>query len=157
MTDRFLLTRRYLLAGGGAFLLSPSGLGISSAFAATDVTIQINRLRKNYGVPPLQPDERLDKAALYQAKLMAEYGKIGHNIGWSNTFTARLKQAGIRGPAAENVASGQKDVASVLDAWLKSAGHRRNLLDPLFTRFGLAYAFREDKPHYLYWAMLYGV
>ncbi len=157
MLDDLLLSRRRLLVAGGAFLLSPLVLGASDAFAETDVTAQVNRLRKQYNVPPLEPDERLDSAALYQAKLMAKNGKIGHNIGWGNTFTGRLKQAGIRGPAAENVASGQKDVAAVLNAWLNSAGHRRNLLDPLFTRYGLAYASRDDKPHYLYWAMLYGV
>lgn len=157
MTDRLLISRRRLLVAGGALALSPAFISISDALAEDDVVAMVNQVRRQYGAPPMLPEQKLEKAALYQAKLMAKHGKIGHSIGWGNTFSGRLKQAGIRGPAAENVASGQKDVRAALNAWLNSAGHRKNLLDPLFTRYGLAYAARADKPHYLYWAMLYGV
>lgn len=156
MTDKLLLSRRMVVITGGATLLTHVAFPVSAA-STEDVTELVNRLRRQYGVPVMQPDARLEQAALYQARLMAKYGKIGHSIGWGNGFSGRLRQAGIRGPAAENVASGQKDVPAVLKAWLNSAGHRKNLLDPLFTRYGLARAARNDKPHYLYWAMLYGV
>lgn len=157
MIDKMLISRRRLLIAGGAVLLSPALIPVSEAFAEEDVTEMVNKVRRQYGVPPMLPDDKLEQAALYQAKLMAQHGKIGHSIGWGNTFTGRLKQAGIRGPAAENVASGQKDVPAALTAWLNSTGHRKNLLDPIFTRYGLAYAARADKPQYLYWAMLYGI
>jgi uncharacterized protein YkwD len=157
-----LISRRRLLSTGGLLLISPVLLApvMGSALAAESaetITAMVNALRKQNGAPPLTADARLEKAALYQAKLMAKAGKIGHNIGWGNTFTGRLRQAGIRGPAAENVASGQPDVAAVLKAWMNSAGHRRNLLDPVFTRYGLSYAVRDEKPNYRYWAMLYGI
>lgn len=157
MTDTLLISRRWILTTGGALLLSPLLIPLSSAFAEEDVAEMVNKVRRQYGAPPMQPEDRLEKAALYQARLMAQHGKIGHSIGWGNSFTGRLKQAGIRGPAAENVASGQKDVLAALNAWLNSAGHRKNLLDPLFTRYGLSYAARAEKPNYLYWAMLYGI
>lgn len=157
MTDTLLISRRRLLVAGGALVLSPVLIPVADAFAEDDVVEMVNKVRRQYGVPPMQPEAKLEKAAFHQAKLMANAGKIGHSIGWGNTFTGRLKQAGIRGPAAENVASGQKDVPAALNAWLNSAGHRKNLLDPIFTRYGLAYAARADKPHYLYWAMLYGI
>ena len=157
MTDEFLISRRRILIAGGALLLTPAFMPLSAAFAAEDINELVNKVRRQYGAPPMQPEEKLEKAALYQARLMAKHGKIGHSIGWGNSFGGRLKQAGIRGPAAENVASGQKDVPDALTAWLNSAGHRKNLLDPLFTRYGLAYAARAEKPHYLYWAMLYGI
>ncbi len=161
MTDTLLpsalISRRRLLVTGGALLLSPAILPLSDAFAEEDVAAMVNKVRRQYGAPPMMPEAKLEQAALHQAQLMAKHGKIGHSIGWGNSFGGRLKQAGIRGPAAENVASGQKDVPDALNAWLNSAGHRKNLLDPIFTRYGLAYAARADKPHYLYWAMLYGV
>ncbi|HWD12705.1 CAP domain-containing protein [Pseudochrobactrum sp. sp1633] len=157
MTDEFLISRRRMIITGGALLLTPAFMPLSAALAAENVNELVNKVRRQYGAPPMQPEEKLEKAALYQARLMAKHGKIGHSIGWGNSFGGRLKQAGIRGPAAENVASGQKDVPDALTAWLNSAGHRKNLLDPLFTRYGLAYAARAEKPHYLYWAMLYGI
>lgn len=156
MTDRHSISRRHLMIGGAVLVLSPALL-VASDGMAEDVAGQVNAIRRGHNLPDMAPDARLEQAALYQAKLMARHGKIGHSIGWGNGFSGRLKQAGIRGPAAENVASGQKDVSAALAAWMNSSGHRRNLLDPVFTRYGLAWAAQEDKPHYLYWAMLYGV
>ena len=157
MTDEFLISRRRMIITGGALLLTTAFMPLSAALAAENVNELVNKVSRQYGAPPMQPEEKLEKAALYQARLMAKHGKIGHSIGWGNSFGGRLKQAGIRGPAAENVASGQKDVPDALTAWLNSAGHRKNLLDPLFTHYGLAHAARAEKPHYLYWAMLYGI
>lgn len=166
MTDKYLISRRRILttglSGGGALLfapvlVSPLFLMVDDAQAEENVTELVNKVRRQNGVAPMSPDDRLEKAALYQARLMAKNGKIGHSIGWGNSFTGRLKQAGIRGPAAENVASGQKDVSAALTAWLNSAGHRRNLLDPVFTHYGLSSAATAEKPNYRYWAMLYGI
>ncbi|WOC15571.1 CAP domain-containing protein [Pseudochrobactrum sp. MP213Fo] len=161
MFDEHALSRRRFLItgmiGGGAVLLSPVLPFRAIAQTADEATALVNTIRRQYKVAEMLPDARLEEAALYQARLMAKHRKIGHSIGWGNTFTGRLKQAGIRGPAAENVASGQKDVADVLKAWLNSAGHRKNLLDPVFTRFGLSSAINAEKPNYRYWAMLYGI
>ncbi len=85
-------------------------MGPDMAFAAgsNDPTDIFNAIRKAHGLPMMATDTRLEQAALYQAKRMASHGKIGHSVGWGNGFVARLRKAGIRGPAAENVASGQK-------------------------------------------------
>lgn len=161
MTNEQYFSRRRLLmtglTGGGVVFLAPFLLTVSDVQAEVGPTELVNNLRRQNNVPAMFPDDRLESAALYQARLMAKHGKIGHSIGWGNTFTGRLKQAGIRGPAGENVASGQKDVADVLAAWMKSVGHRKNLLDPVFTRYGLSSAISADKPNYRYWAMLYGI
>lgn len=155
------ISRRHLLinamAGGASLLVASPIAGFAAEDPADNAAALINQLRRQHGVPPLLPEAKLQQAAIHQAGLMAKYRKIGHSLGWGNGFGGRLRQAGIRGPAAENVASGQKDVADVLTAWLNSAGHRKNLLDPLFTRYGLAYASAPQKPAYLYWAMLYGI
>lgn len=160
-----------VLAGGVGVLFMPvllaPPLKISAAQAAgsatfsdpafSDPTRLFNSIRRQYGLPLMATDPKLEQAALDQAKRMASHGKIGHNIGWGNGFIVRLKRAGIRGAAAENVASGQPDTQAVFKAWMSSAGHRKNMLDPMFDRYGLAWATPENKPHYIYWAMMLGV
>lgn len=52
----------------------------------------------------------------------------------STCFTA-LDQAGITYfTAGENIASGHRSPAQVVDAWMNSPGHRANILDPDFTQ-----------------------
>ena len=46
---------------------------------------------------------------------------------------------------------------AVFDAWMKSSGHRKNMLDPTFEHYGLAWATPENKPTYIYWAMMLGL
>lgn len=155
-----LVNRRSILqmiAGGSTALLLSELLEFSPAQAATDPTVLFNAIRSQNGLSPMATDGKLEQAALYQAKRMASHGKIGHSIGWGNGFGARVRQAGIRGVAAENVASGQRDTDAVFKAWMNSAGHRKNMLDAEFNRYGLAWATPENKPHYIYWAMILGV
>ncbi|WP_425287361.1 CAP domain-containing protein [Paramesorhizobium deserti] len=154
-----LSRRKFLMLAGGAlvFAAAPSLLFASEAEAAEDPTALFNVIRKQHGLPPVDTDARLEQAALYQAKRMASRGKIGHSVGWGNGFVARLRQAGIRGPAAENVAAGQRSTTEVFDAWMKSPGHRKNMLDREFRHYGLAWATPADKPRYIYWAMVLGL
>lgn len=152
-----LSRRGLLMLVGGALAIGSMPLGTKLAFAAGDDPTEIfNEIRKANGLGLMATDARLEQAALYQAKRMASHGKMGHSVGWGNGFTARLRKAGIHGPAAENVASGQRDTRAVFDAWMKSPGHRKNMLDPEFSHYGLAWATPESNPTYIYWAMVLG-
>ncbi|MGU3401055.1 CAP domain-containing protein [Brucellaceae bacterium D45D] len=157
-TDHFMLSRRrFLVLAGGAMAYAALPLEWTQAAGAGDPTAIFNAIRKAHGLTPMATDSKLEQAALYQARRMASYGKIGHSVGWGNGFVARLRKAGIRGPAAENVAAGQPDTEAVFDAWMKSPGHRKNMLDPTFGHYGLAWATPKDKPTRIYWAMMLGL
>lgn len=158
-TDTQLSRRKFLMLAGSTLVVSvlPLPLLSSSAQAAADPTDLLNAIRAQSGLGKMTTNQKLEQAALYQAKRMASHGKMGHSIGWGNGFGARLIQAGIRGAAAENVAVGQRDTAAVFDAWMKSPGHRKNMLDPVFTHYGLAWATPENNPRRIYWAMMFGV
>ena len=56
--------------------------------------------------------------------------------------------------AAENVAYGATDIGRVMQMWMESPPHRRNMLDPRFSRFGVASA--SDSKGKRYWAMVLG-
>ncbi|MGP2492318.1 CAP domain-containing protein [Mesorhizobium sp. PUT5] len=154
--------RRTLLkaACGGALLALAScatgrqtGSGGGSSASAADILAGI---RSAQGLPALQPDTRLEQAALQQAGYMAGAGRMSHTTGWGRDFSARVKQNGIDGAAAENIAQGRMDLQRLFDMWMASPPHRRNMLDPRFTRFGLAYVRDGKNGDWRYWALVLG-
>jgi uncharacterized protein YkwD len=127
------------------------GAGASSSAAAT-----LAGIRSSAGLGPLAPDPQLEQAALQQAKYMARGGRMTHTTGWGKDFASRVKDNGIDGAAAENIAEGRFDQQKLFDIWMNSPGHRRNMLDPRFTRFGLAYVRDGRDSAVRYWALMLG-
>ena len=78
---------------------------------------------------------------------------LNEDLPLEERFKARLKRVGYRGLAAENIARGQKSLGRVLAGWMKSPGHRRNMLHPRMRYFGLAAAKNGGRN---YWAMVLG-
>ena len=113
----------------------------------------VNSIRAQFRLAPLQLHPALQKAALEQAQLMARTGKMAHKVKWGQGFSDRLKRVGYRGLAAENIARGQPTLGRVLSGWLKSPGHRRNMLHPRMRYFGLAASNGGGRK---YWAMVIG-
>ncbi|PCH48280.1 MAG: hypothetical protein COC23_00375 [Hyphomicrobiales bacterium] len=132
-------------------------LASPAAFAANimpgSVVQAVNSIRAAHGLPALAPHSGLQKAASQQSVLMARAGKMAHTVSRGNSFSSRLKRVGYRGPAAENIARGQKNLKSVLRGWMNSRGHRRNILHPKMKYFGLA-AVKSGGRNY--WTMALG-
>lgn len=157
MPDR----RRFLrLTGLGALAalaacgtLRPTGQGAGASASASSI---INGYRTSNGLSAVAADSRLEQAALQQAGYMAGAGRMEHTTGWGKDFASRVKDNGISGAAAENIAEGRMDLDRLFDMWMKSPPHRRNMLDSRFTRFGLAYVRDGKKPDWRYWALVLG-
>jgi len=147
--------RRGVLLAVAACLLSPRSL-LAKTNDGQAVTLLFNQIRRAHGVGMMMADDQLEHMAQYQAHLMAGKGKLSHAIGWGNGFKARLRKAGVKGAAAENIAAGQQHFRAVFAAWMASPGHRRNMLDGRFSRYGLAYATSSTRPDYRYWAIVLG-
>ena len=130
-----------MLPGGG------NGVGASASGAT-----YLAAIRSQNGLSPLSADTRLERAAAQQAGFMASAGDMGHSTGWGKGFSRRMKQNDIAGPAAENVAYGAMTPQKLFSMWMDSSGHRRNMLDPRFSRYGLASA--EDGKGRRYWALV---
>ncbi len=108
----------------------------------------LNGHRTKAGLRPVSSVRPLVDAASAQCAIMIAHGRIGHSFGPGTSFGERMRRAGI-GPGyqAENVARGQRSVADVMQAWMNSRGHRRNMLDPKMSAFGIA--FKNG-----YWALV---
>ena len=159
--DSLKPTRRTLLVAGGLALLSglagcgsiPTGNGAGASASASSIVAGI---RGANGLGSLSPDKQLERAALQQAFYMARAGRMVHTTGWGKDFASRVKGNGIAGAAAENIAEGRFDLEKLFDIWVHSPGHRRNMLDPRFTRFGLAYVRDGRDSAIRYWSLVLG-
>lgn len=160
---KYTLSRRQFCKASGVIIAAGlfSDFLFTEASAETSLQFQaeqaLNNIRREYNLPLLKLDAKLEKAAIYQAQRMADANKMSHSVGWLNSFGARVKKAGIRGPAAENLAVGQQDIATVMQMWMQSKGHRMNLLDKIFDAYGLAVAAPAANPRRKYWALILGV
>ena len=57
---------------------------------------------------------------------------------------------------AENVAAGQRSPQSVVDSWMKSSGHRKNILNPKVTEIGVGYSSVSRDRYGTYWTQVFG-
>lgn len=126
------------LSDGVTFRMAP--LGGSEPFE-TEVLRLTNRARASGwncetgreggpALPPLTRDPRLEVAALAQSAGMALHGYFDHKSGVDGSTPAqRVEAAGLRAQASgENIAAGQRTPQEVVQAWLRSPGHCRNIM-----------------------------
>jgi uncharacterized protein YkwD len=148
-TGRFAMAAAIVLAlaGCGTVHEVGPGAGVSASATAT-----VSQLRTENGVTPLKADGTLEKAALQQAGYMARSGRMEHATRLGLGFVSRMKKDNIHGLRAENIAYGAFDTSKVLDVWMHSPPHRKNMLDARISRFGLAYV--SDGNGRRYWAMV---
>lgn len=113
-----------------------------------------NARRAKAGLPPLLPNPRLEAAASEHAADMAGRLKMAHEGGDGSSPFDRMKRMGYDfRAAAENVAYGFDDVESVMAGWMKSPGHRRNILGK-FSEIGVGRAIARDGASY--WCVTFG-
>ncbi len=113
----------------------------------------VNALRAKNGLPPLSVDPAASRAAIFQAKRMADAGKMAHVMGFADGFGPRVKASGVRLPAAENIATGQQTVPAVVTAWINSPHHLENMLGR-YTGLGVALARNPASRNIPYWSMV---
>jgi uncharacterized protein YkwD len=107
---------------------------------------EVNGVRRKAGAPPLRSNPLLDKAAQKHAEDMLARGYFAHESPGGGTVRERAKEAGYDWrEIGENIAEGQRSVDEVMDGWMKSPGHRRNLLDPSFADIGIGVATGKGK------------
>lgn len=148
-----------VLSVGAATALSGCQTGPlldDSAGASLSAAGHLARIRSENGLGPLSSDAPLERMARHQAGYMARSGTMEHTTGWRRDFASRMKDDGVAAPAAENVAYGRMDLDRLFSMWMNSAGHRRNMLDPRFSRFGLASAGDGKPGGQRYWALVLG-
>lgn len=112
-----------------------------------------------YGAaPPLTWNATLAGAALGHSRDMADKHYFNHKEPGGSTPPVRATQAGYRwSRVSENIASGQRTVAEAVAGWLDSPGHCANIMNPVVTEMGAAYAVNPaSENRTLYWTQMFG-
>lgn len=92
------------------------------------ITVEMNIVQKTnaerarFGLPPLQIDHSLMSSARNHAQWMARNRAMQHT----------------RANVAENIAAGQSTSTEAVGDWMRSPGHRANILNGSYRRIGVA-------------------
>jgi uncharacterized protein YkwD len=106
-----------------------------------EMLARVNAERRKAGARPLRANARLDQAAQRHAEDMLARDYFAHESPEGKTVRDRAKAAGYDWRMiGENIASGQFSVEEVMDTWMNSPGHRRNILEPGFRELGIGLA-----------------
>lgn len=110
-----------------------------------------NRERADAGCAPLHTDRRLRASAQAHSEDMSANDYFSHTARDGRGSYERMSAAGHPAPGGENIAYGYPDPAEVVQVWMESAGHRRNILDCEFTAIGVGF-----DPDGSYWTQHFG-
>ncbi|XEG75253.1 CAP domain-containing protein [Pseudomonas sp. abacavir_1] len=106
---------------------------------------------------PLSWSPALGAAAQAHSRAMARGNYFAHCDPDGDTPADRARAAGYRGrQIGENIAAGQGSTSQAMASWLASPGHCANLMNPLFTQVGGAYASEARSDQGVYWTLLFG-
>ena len=114
----------------------------------------VNIEREKNNLKPLKINNRLNKIAIVKAKDMAREKKMSHTSKkFGATFNLIKKENIHFTKAAENIASGHKTPEFVVERWLKSKGHHKNILGKDYRFIGIGKA--SDNEGKLYWVQIF--
>lgn len=104
----------------------------------------IRSLDQNQVLPFLAPNLQFSSvAAHHAADIFQNKGRISHHSSDGTSFANRMRKAGINQCASENISSGKDDalvalILLYLDIGVPDLGHRKNLLNPVYTEIGVS-------------------
>lgn len=105
-----------------------------------EVLALVNQERSKAGLKPLEMDWELQRVARTKSCDMAQNNYFSHQSPTYGSPFDMMKHFGIKyTQAGENIASGQRTPAEVMQSWMNSSGHRANILKPDFTHIGVGY------------------
>lgn len=115
-----------------------------------EVLAIVNSERAKAGISPLMTDKSLSDAASIRAEELTVSFSHTRPDG-SDCFSA-IKNASFD-MWGENIAKGYASSAEVMDGWMHSEGHRKNILNSGFTKIGIGYYVLNGEKH---WVQLFG-
>ncbi|MDR6317315.1 uncharacterized protein YkwD [Actinoplanes couchii] len=102
---------------------------VSEQALQTQINQLVNVERAEHGCGALKVNAQITAAARAHSAYMAQTGTFSHTGKGGSRFSTRIKNAGYAKPSAENIAWGYQSAAAVVDGWMKSPGHRTNILN----------------------------
>jgi uncharacterized protein YkwD len=106
---------------------------------------------------PVRWNDMLAAASRLHAEDMARNNYFSHGGRDGSNPAQRVERAGYRYRATgENIAAGQMNPEEAVAGWIKSPPHCANLMNPVFTEMGVAFAIDRKSEMGVYWAQAFG-
>jgi uncharacterized protein YkwD len=120
---------------------------ITKGHARKAVLCLLNQERNQRGIPKLQRDRKLQSASQRHNDYMQNHRCFSHQCSGEAALPGRLQKAGwltggISWSAGENIAWGSGHFGTprnIVQSWMRSAGHRANILSRRFDEVGVGY------------------
>ena len=127
----------------------PTDLAVSEY--ESEVIRLVNEQRAKYGLKALAADPELCRVARIKSQDMADNRYFSHTSPVYGAPFDMMRSFGIKYRAAgENIACGQRTPEEVVAAWMRSQGHRANILNASFTKIGVGYVSNGS-----YWTQMF--
>ncbi|QLE70369.1 CAP domain-containing protein [Streptomyces rectiverticillatus] len=134
--------------GGGA------QAGGANAKHVQQVVSMVNAERAKAGCSPLTINAKLQAAAQGHSDDMAARDYYDHTSPEGKSPGDRMTAAGYRWSTyGENIFKSPKDARTAMDGWMKSPGHRANILNCSFKEIGVGINFKSNGP---WWTQNFG-
>jgi uncharacterized YkwD family protein len=105
-----------------------------------------NQERAKQGLPALEVDAELSKVAKEKSRDMQANNYFSQDSPTYGSPFDMMKQFGIEySSAGENIAMGQPTPEEVVQAWMNSEGHRKNIMNSNYTHIGVGHV---ENGHY---------
>ncbi|WP_082153604.1 SafA/ExsA family spore coat assembly protein [Bacillus sp. LL01] len=118
------------------------------------VATLVNQERAKHGLKPLKLNWELSRVARYKSQDMIDKRYFSHTSPTYGSPFDMIRNFGISyRTAGENIAAGQKTPQEVMNAWMNSEGHRKNILSSQYTEIGVGYAKGGQYGHY--WTQMF--
>ncbi|WP_120512074.1 CAP domain-containing protein [Photobacterium salinisoli] len=142
-----------------------AGAGESNQSLADEMLAAVNAARAQGqtcgstwmpAVGPLTWDATLEQTAFLHSSDMANYDYFSHTGLDGSSPSQRVTEQGYNWKTVgENIAAGQKTVSAVMQGWLKSEGHCRNIMNGSFTQMGAASDTNSGSTYGIYWTQVF--
>ncbi|MEH6372822.1 CAP domain-containing protein [Streptomyces sp. KLMMK] len=140
--------RKPAAGGGGAQAGGANGKHVQQ------VVDMVNAERAKAGCSPLTINAKLQAAAQGHSDDMAARDYYAHTSPEGKSPGDRMTAAGYRWSTyGENIFKSPKDARTAMDGWMKSPGHRSNILNCSFKEIGVGINFKSNGP---WWTQNFG-
>lgn len=118
---------------------------------------KINAYREKRGREPLAMSLALGAAAEHHSADMARRDYFAHDAPGGPSWDGNIRDHGYTGsPIGENIAAGMELAGAVVQAWKRSPGHRRTMLDGSFRAVGIGRSYDGRSGYGWYWTADFG-
>jgi uncharacterized protein YkwD len=156
-----------------ALALAVSACGVQAAGYTTQCSVRIEEALRRINAaraaghrcgwrsmppaPPLRWQGSLQAIAAAHSRDMAQRNYFDHRSPEGREVAHRASAAHYKFRlVGENLAGGDRDIASAVRGWLDSPAHCENLMNPKFVEVGVACVGRRGSQWGTYWTMVLG-